>query len=156
MHMSQYYAVYLAKFNLAMQDPDIPGIRYHTTLFVKTGADDAGTIHHVTGDVTSASGMSYTPRPHDPSEPFHSLEKLGVTSAASHPRGWERLLSSLPTPPQQKAFNIKTMRTEPFKTKSPLAFYEPGETRKPLMKCTEWVLERALPALRDSGLLMQS
>jgi hypothetical protein len=153
--MPQYYEVHLAKFNLAMQDPDMPGIRYHTTIFVRTGADNSGTIHHVTGDVTSVGGMSYTPRPHDPSETFHSLEKLGVTSVASHPSDWEKLLSMLPTPPQQKAFNVNTMRTEPFKTKCPLTFYQPWETRRPLVKCTEWIMERALPALRDSGLLVQ-
>ncbi|KAL4876940.1 hypothetical protein BJY04DRAFT_222617 [Aspergillus karnatakaensis] len=153
--MPTYHEVYLAEFPLAMQDPDMPQPRYHTTIFVKTNPDNTGTIHHVTGDVTSAAGMSYTPRPHDPLEPLHSLERLGVTPAAAHPHEWEKLLSSLPTPLQQKAFNVKTMKTEPFKTKDPLTFYETGEERRPLVKCTEWVLERALPALKESGLLIE-
>jgi hypothetical protein len=74
---------------------------------------------------------------------------------SKHPADWDRVLRSVPAPPQQKAFNIKKMKTEPFKTQSPLTFYEPGEPRRPLVKCTEWTLERALPALRANGLIIQ-
>ncbi|KAJ6019005.1 hypothetical protein N7522_001072 [Penicillium canescens] len=156
--MSGYYEVYLARYNLAIQDPDMPGPRFHTTIFVKTAADKSGILHHVTGDITSANGMVYIPQPrHSPeySQSFHSLEKLGVTPMSKHPADWDRVLRSVPAPPQQKAFNIKTMKTEPFKTQSPLTFYEPGEPRRPLVKCTEWTLERALPALRANGLIIQ-
>ncbi|KAL5337400.1 hypothetical protein BJX70DRAFT_245621 [Aspergillus crustosus] len=149
------YTVYLVRFPLTLQDPDMPGPRYHTTLLVITGPNCTGTIHHVTGDVTSAGGMRYTPRAHDAEETFHNFQKLGVTPKARYPTEWENLLGSLPTPPQQKAFNVKTMRTEPFKTRDPLMFYEAREERKPLVKCTEWVVERAIPALRNGGLLIE-
>lgn len=155
--MSKYYEVYLARYTLAMQDPDVPGARFHTTLFVRTGAAD-GTLHHVTGDITSARGMTYTPqtgRVPEHSRTFHSLTKLGVTPASKHSADWKRVLRSVPPPPQQKAFNTQTMKTEPFKTRNPLTFYEPGEPRRPLVKCTEWVVERALPALRANGLIIQ-
>lgn len=156
--MSGYYEVYLVRYSLAMQDPDMPGPRFHTTIFVKTAADKSGVLHHVTGDITSANGMTYYPqqrRSPEYSQTFHSLEKLGVTPVSKHPVDWERVLRSVPAPPQQKAFNIKTMKTEPFKTQAPLTFYEPGEPRRPLVKCTEWTLERALPALRENGLIIQ-
>ncbi|KAL2823525.1 hypothetical protein BDW59DRAFT_148565, partial [Aspergillus cavernicola] len=123
-----------------------------------TGEEGAGTLHQVTGDITSADGMQYTPISEPPTpdqcEAIHSLDKLGVTPTAKYPDEWERVLKSVPPPPQQKAFNVKTMKTEPFKTKDPLTFYQDGETRKPLVKCTEWTLEQALPALRANGLLI--
>ncbi|KAI2896001.1 hypothetical protein CBS63078_8340 [Aspergillus niger] len=156
--MSGYYEVYLARYSLAMPDPDMPGPRFHTTIFVKTAADKSGILHHVTGDITSPNGMTYTPQQrHSPeySQTFHSLEKLGVTPASKHPDDWVKVLRSVPAPPQQKAFNIKTMKTEPFKSQSPLTFYEPGEPRRPLVKCTEWTLERALPALKTNGLIIE-
>lgn len=132
--MSGYYEVYIARYNLAVQDPDIPGLRFHTAIFVKTAADKSGILHHVTGDITSPNGMTYTPQQRsnpEYSQTFHSLEKLGVTPASKHPDDWKRILNSIPGPPQQKAFNIKTMKTEPFKSKSLLTFYEPGEPRGP-------------------------
>ncbi|KAB8213011.1 hypothetical protein BDV33DRAFT_185658 [Aspergillus novoparasiticus] len=156
--MSGYYEVYLARYSLAMPDPDMPGPRFHTTIFVKTAADKSGILHHVTGDITSPNGMKYTPQQrHSPeySQTFHSLEKLGVTPVSKHPDDWVKVLRGVPAPPQQKAFNIKTMKTEPFKSLSPLTFYEPGEPRRPLVKCTEWTLERALPALKAEGLIVE-
>lgn len=156
--MSEYYEVYLVRHTLAMPDPDVPGPRFHTSIFVKTAADKSGIQYHVTGDITSANGMVYNPQPKgypEDSQSFHSLEKLGVTPVSSHPADWDRVLGSVPAPHQQKAFNTKTMKTEPFKTKAPLAFYGPGEPRRPLIKCTEWTLERALPALRANGLIIQ-
>ncbi|KAE8146852.1 hypothetical protein BDV25DRAFT_161623 [Aspergillus avenaceus] len=155
--MTEYYEVYLARFNLAIQDPDLPAPRYHTTIFVKTATNNDGTEHQVTGDITSATGMTYFPQERSSpeySQTIHSFEKLGVTPASRHPADWERVLRSLPAPPQQKAFNIRTMKTEPFKTLDPLVFYEPGESRRPLVKCTEWALERALPVLRANGLIV--
>ncbi|KAJ5934437.1 hypothetical protein N7466_003984 [Penicillium verhagenii] len=158
--MSGYYEVYLARYNLAMQDPDMPGPgpRFHTAIFVQTAADKSGIQYHVTGDVTSAGGMIYTPQPRqsaDYSGSLNSLDKLGVTPVSKHPADWDRVLRRIPTPPQQKAFNIKTMKTEPFKTQAPLTFYEPGEPRRPLVKCTEWILDRAIPALRANGLIIE-
>ncbi|KAI9040403.1 uncharacterized protein KD926_008360 [Aspergillus affinis] len=156
--MCQDYQVFLVKFHLGIQDPDIPGERQHTTIFVQTSEDGSGTIHQVTGDVTASDGMYYFPAPADDptcSEDFRSSQKLGVTPTASHPDQWNQVLGSLPAPPQQKAFNLSTMRTEPFKTKDPLTFYRPGEPRKPLVKCTEWTMESAIPTLESRGLLLR-
>lgn len=156
--MPEYYQVSLVKFHLGIQDPDISGERQHTTIFVQTGEDGSGTIHQVTGDVTSSEGMYYFPAPTgDPTslEDFHSSRKLGVTPASTHPAEWQQLLGNLPAPPQQKAFNMRTMRTEPFKTRDPLTFYELGEPRRRLVKCTEWTMESAIPTLASRGLLIQ-
>lgn len=156
--MKQHYQVFLVKFTLSMQDPDLPGERHHTTLFVQTADDGSGTIHQVTGDITSKEGMYYFPTPADDpicSEEFHSSQKLGITPKSTHPGLWNEALGSLPPPPQQKDFNIHTMKTEPFKTRHPLTFYEPGEPRKRLVKCTEWTMESAIPTLVERGLLIR-
>ncbi|KAL2847054.1 hypothetical protein BJX68DRAFT_240171 [Aspergillus pseudodeflectus] len=155
----EYYDVFLARYTLAIQDPDTPGTRYHTGIFVVTSTHGSGVLHQVTGDVTSPGGMVYTPTSEpapQESECFHSVEKLGVTPATRYPGDWEEVLRGIPPPPQQKAFNVRTMRTEPFKSREPLVFYEPGEERKALVKCTEWTLERALPALRAKGLIVDA
>jgi hypothetical protein len=155
--MPEYYNVFLARYTLAIQDPDTPGTRYHTGIFVATSTNGSGVLHQVTGDVTSPGGMVYTPTsepaPQD-TECFYSVEKLGATPVEKYPEDWEEVLRAIPPPPQQKAFNVQTMRTEPFKTREPLVFYKEGEERRPLVKCTEWTLERALPALRAKGLIM--
>ena len=141
-----------------MQDPDLPEPRVHTTIFVKAGPDGNGTIHEVTGDITSSEGMYYTRTLSEAPElstEFHASLKLGVTLACKPPGEWQRILECVPTPPQQKAFNVKTMKTEQFKMKDPLTFYEPGELRRPLIKCTEWTMERAIPALKANGLIIE-
>ncbi|KAL2837102.1 hypothetical protein BJY01DRAFT_221289 [Aspergillus pseudoustus] len=155
--MAQYYDVFLARYTLAIQDPDSSETRYHTGIFVATSEDGSGVLHQVTGDVTSPGGMVYTPTAEltpQGSESFYSIERLGLTPSNRYPHEWDEILRGIPPPPQQKAFNVKTMRTEPFKTREPLVFYAPGEERRRLIKCTEWTLERALPALRECGLLV--
>lgn len=77
-------------------------------------------------------------------------ERMEITATL-----WEQVLLATPTPPKQKAFNIATMTTEPFKTLNPLTFYNPGEPRRPLMKCTEWTEQYAIPALLKAGLIQQ-
>ncbi|POR31936.1 Uncharacterized protein TPAR_07841 [Tolypocladium paradoxum] len=77
------------------------------------------------------------------SRSVRSQELLGYTHSDAHLEQWNSVLSSLPTPPQQKASNPKKHgRVEPFKEKISeyqYVFYEPGEDRQPLWKCTEWV-----------------
>jgi len=141
-----------------MQDPDVPIPRWHTTLFVETEQDSRGYVHEVNGDIISPHGMKYLAifqSAPETSENFFSKKFLGFT-ASPHLEAWRALLESVPAPHQQKAFNIATMRTEPFKTLVPLTFYEPGEEKKPLVKCTEWTLDRAIPALKDAGLINES
>ncbi|KAI1770155.1 hypothetical protein F4818DRAFT_434108 [Hypoxylon cercidicola] len=139
---SNYYAVYKLRFNLAMQDPDVPGTRYHTVLFVETNPDKSGRMYHVTGDITS--GMTFD------TKSYHNPE----LSQNLHTK--EFILATVPAPEKQKAFNIRTMKTEPFKTWDPLTFYEPGEQRRPLFKCTEWTEQRAIPALKQAGLIISA
>lgn len=151
--MSDQYCVWRVRYKLAIQDPEMKGKRYHNAIFVET-SKGVGTLHHVTGDITSSGGMVYQSRgTQDPrkSNSFHSKDFLGYTDKRYYPSLWDALLKSLPTPPQQKAFNIATLRTEQFKTKDPLTFYSPGETREPLVKCTEWTEQVAIPSLIQYG-----
>lgn len=156
--MASAYPVYKIRYNLAVQDPDTIGTRYHTVIFVQTEADGSGDKHHVTGDITNTNGMTYECKTErgDPSDGLHSKELLGYTNTTHYPQAWKTLLSNVAPPPRQKAFNPKSMRTEPFKTLDPLTFYEPGEARRPLIKCTEWMEDRALPALWHAGLICQN
>ncbi len=138
----EHYGVYKLKFNIAFPDPDMPQPRYHHIIFVETGADGSGIKFHVTGDITS--GMKYESKPyHNPrnSNTPYTSEFLGYTSCGTVPDQWDALLGQLPPPPRQNAFNMKTMKTEPFKSDNPSTFYEPGEARQPLRKCTEWTEE---------------
>lgn len=154
--MPDQFQVFYVRFHLAEQDPEIPGQQYHTTIFVEKDPDGSGTLHHVTGDISTRNGMRYIPNRRGPprsAQSFKSMESLGVTDAITHPELWSALLSTIPSPPKQKAFNTATRRFEQFKTLEPLMFYEPGEHRPPLVKCVEWTLNGAIPALRHSGLL---
>lgn len=151
---TQHYKVYKVQFPLSMADPDMPSPRYHNIIWVETVPGQTGIKHHVTGDLVS--GMRYEGVPyHHPSNSKtkpHAIEYLGYTDATTD--AWKAFLSkNVPAPPSQKAFNTKTMKTEPFKTKTPLTFYAAGEPRKPLWKCTEWTINHAIPALKKGGLI---
>jgi hypothetical protein len=156
MPISQFYRVFKIKTDLAMHDPDMPSPRYHTAIFVETKVPGrgCGTKHHVTGDIVQ--GMHYESKPYDISaevESLHSTEFIGYTIAATHPSTWDNVLAGVPAPQRQKAFNVKTMKTEPVKSWDPLTFYDPGEPRRPLIKCTEWIEQLAIPALLSQGLI---
>ncbi|KAK3691148.1 hypothetical protein LTR37_018852 [Vermiconidia calcicola] len=146
--------VYKVRFKLAMQDPDMPAniTRYHTVLFVETADDGSGHIHHVTGDITA--GMEYqrrpSPRPQN-DESYFNRELLGTVPASRYPADFDIVCSAQPAPPKQKAFNMSTRRTEPFKPDG--SFYGSGEPRRSLTKCTEWTEKQAIPALRQEGLI---
>jgi len=113
-----------------------------------------GNIHHVTGDITS--GMYYNTkkakRPEE-SRTFFGKEFLGTIKAANYPREMDEVLAALPPPPKQKKFNIKTMKTEQMKPDG--TFYTPGEPRPPMIKCTEWTLNQAIPALYAAGIVQK-
>ncbi|KKP07305.1 hypothetical protein THAR02_00629 [Trichoderma harzianum] len=153
----QWYPVYKLKFTLAVQDPDMPQPRYHTVVFVETDVDGGGTKFHVIGDITSSiSYESTTFHIEENSQPLHSKELLGYTKTVNFKQEWDSILKSLPPPPKQKAFNIETMKTETVKEWDPLTFYNPGEYRKPLIKCTEWTEKQAIPALLKAGLIPET
>ena len=146
--------VYKVRFKLAMQDPDMPAniTRYHTVLFVETADDGSGYVHQVTGDVTA--GMQYqkrpSPRPQD-DESYFNCELLGTVPVSRYPTDFDEVCAAQPAPPKQKAFNVSTMRTEPFRLDG--SFYGSGESRRPLIKCTEWTEQQAIPALRQEELI---
>ncbi|KAJ4004039.1 hypothetical protein NW752_010880 [Fusarium irregulare] len=153
---SKWYPVLKVKSKMALPDPDMPAGRFHHSIFVEHEDDGSGTVYHVVGDVTSKRGMSYeskkTENPEE-LETFHSKELIGYTNSINQ---WDSVLSALSTPPQQKASNPKKQgKVEPFKDKIgdyEYVFYSPGEERKPLWKCTEWVEWYAIPTLWQHGL----
>ncbi|KFY42649.1 hypothetical protein V494_02309 [Pseudogymnoascus sp. VKM F-4513 (FW-928)] len=140
---------------MIMQDPDMPSPRYHNVIFVETEADGSGAVHHVTGDITS--GMVYATRkegrPED-SEIFVQKHFIGTVESAIYPEKIHAVLERLPPPPKQKKFNIKTLRTEQMKPDG--SFYDPGEAKPRMIKCTEWTIEQAIPALYASGVLQKA
>ncbi|KFZ06722.1 hypothetical protein V501_07173 [Pseudogymnoascus sp. VKM F-4519 (FW-2642)] len=154
MRMRMAFNVYRVQFTMAMQDPDMSSPRYHNVIFVEIEADGSGVVHHVTGDITS--GMVYATRREDrpeESEIFVRKEFIGTVESATYPEKINAVLEALPPPPKQKKFNIKTMRTEQMKADG--SFYEPGEARPRMVKCTEWTVEQAIPALYASSVLQK-
>lgn len=152
--MRMAFNVYRVQFTMAMPDPDMPSPRYHNVIFVQTEADGSGAVHHVTGDITS--GMVYATRREgrpEESEIFVRKEFIGTVESATYPEKIHLVLEALPPPPKQKKFNIKTMRTEQMKADG--SFYESGEARTPMIKCTEWTVDQAIPALYASGILQK-
>jgi hypothetical protein len=148
------YNVYKIRYTIAIPDPDMPSPRYHNVIFVETEPNGSGIIHHVTGDITS--GMAYDTkkgkRPEE-SETFYAKEILGTINVSDYPHEMDKVLKAQPPPPKQKSFNIKTMKTEQIKPDG--TFYEPDEPRPPMVKCTEWTVNQAIPALYTSGVLQE-
>lgn len=148
------YKVYKIRYTIAIPDPDMPSPRYHNVIFVETGPDGSGIIHHVTGDITS--GMYYdTKRGRRPeeSESFYAKEYLGVVKTSDYPHRVDQVLRAQPPLPKQKHFNVKTMKMEQIKPDG--TFYAPGEPRRPMIKCTEWTVNQAIPALYASRILQR-
>ena len=140
-----------------MQDPLISGVRFHTVVFVETDADGGGYIHHVTGDIASANGMTYQRKPGrspEQSDTFQRKSYLGQIRVSDYPNRVEQVLQSVPPPPRQRVFNPSTMAYEQCKPDGSL--YAPHETRPPYSKCTEWTEQRAIPALQQHGLIHTS
>ncbi|CAG8960265.1 hypothetical protein HYFRA_00012785 [Hymenoscyphus fraxineus] len=155
--MSNPTKIYKIRFRLSIPDPEMPQPRYHTTLFIQTPLDTlngTGTTHHVTGDLVT--GMVYQKRfetsAPDNDEMFFSKELLGYIKDDVDEEGIEEVLKTLEPPGKQKRYNHKTGRTEQFKPEG--GFYEVGEGRPAMRKCTEWIEEQAIPALRESGVLI--
>ena len=85
------------------------------------------------------------------SESFYAKAYLGVIKAADYPHQMNQVLSAQPPPPKQKHYNVKTMKTAQIKPDG--IFYAPDEPRSPMIKCTEWTINQAVPALYASGVL---
>jgi hypothetical protein len=169
------YPVYKICHKIAIPDPDMRQPRFHTVLFVLISSSPSldpnipgptpsasvpfspsgsGFIHHVTGDLVT--GMRYETRPEtNPQEleTFHDAELLGTVDADTYPGNVDAVCRACEPPGRQKGFNVWTGRTEPLKEGG--VFYEPGEEKKRLVKCTEWVEEGVIPALTRAGVLMR-
>lgn len=111
----------------------------------------SGTTHHVTGDLVS--GMKYETKPTPPPEQsasFHAKHFLGKIKESNLPV-LTQISRDQPPPGRQKRYSTKTNRTEPVKADG--GFYEEGEERGRLVKCTEWTVEGVIPALMAAGVL---
>lgn len=86
-------------------------------------------------------------------ETFHSKRLLGPVLASAYPDRTDGICAAQPPPPVQKAFNIKTMRTEPVKAGG--RFVGLGECRPRLVKCTEGIELQAVPASPCVDLLLR-
>ncbi len=84
------------------------------------------------------------------SQAFYSKQLLGKVKASRY-SAIGTICAQQPAPHKQKKFNPKTMKTEPIKPNGD--FYQPGEPRARLIKCTEWTVERAIPALQAARIL---
>lgn len=154
---SEGYRVFKVQSKIALPDPAFSETRYHTALFIEMENDGSGRIHQVTGDIVSASGMTYEfkheTRPED-LEAFHAKFFLGWVRKCDYPDVFDGLLRSIPPPPRQRRFNITTMAYEQCRPDG--SGYEAGEPIPPYEKCTEWTNKKAIPALKNNGLLHAS
>lgn len=151
---SPMYDVYRVEYRLGMHDNMMgPGTRYHNVIFVATDPDGGGRILQVEGGIGETNGMRFREKPGkrpEESDTYVQKHYLGKIMASDY-ANVVQLLQTIPPPPRQRNFNKHTMATEQCKPDG--TFYLPNEPRPPYMKCTEWTLLKALPALQQSGLL---
>jgi len=110
-----------------------------------------GIIHHDVGDLVT--GMAYQKKSAlqpENSQTFHAKQLLGKVKESKAAQ-IEQICTQQPAPAKQEKFNPKTMKNEPIKANGD--FYQPGEPRARLIKCTEWTVERAIPALQAAKIL---
>lgn len=150
------YNIYILSQKPSPQDAHHdPSSRTHTTIFIETheSSPGSGRILQVTGSISEGAGMTFsetlTPNPSD-SETYLSKQYLGQILADQY-SNVVQLIESIPPPALQHTFSKKLMSYIPCKPdKTP---YLPNEPVPADMKCSEWTLQRAVPALRSSGLL---
>lgn len=126
------------------------GARFHNVIFVATEANGDGREIHVTGAIGDTNGMKFEERPGgrpESSDTYHQKYYLGEIRPDQY-EAFLQLVRSVPAPPQQRVY-IGTRGWVPCKPYGSL--YQPGETVPPYIKCTEWVLDRAIPALQQGG-----
>ncbi|KAF3483494.1 uncharacterized protein GIQ15_02818 [Arthroderma uncinatum] len=159
MDEENFYPVYLLQENVAFPDPFFNEKRYHTGIFIETDPQSGtGAFHHVTGDIVSVQGMKYEVRPMssppESSEAFHAKTKLGRVRREDYPATFDEKLRGIPPPIRQRIFNPRTMTLEQCKLDGTL--YMPGESKPPYEKCTEWTNLKAIPALIEARILIES
>ncbi|KAI1909909.1 hypothetical protein LOZ12_003904 [Ophidiomyces ophidiicola] len=142
----EYYKVFTVELDTAAFDALDPVKRYHEGIFVQLYPDEnMGPLFHVTGDIISALGMRYL--------------QIGWARKADFDLGsFDNILQALPRPTRQQGINFwekdpVTNRHEIIWVRQDGERYEPGEVRRPIFKCNEWVHQHAIPALRNAGVL---
>ncbi|KAK2800969.1 hypothetical protein FQN50_007944 [Emmonsiellopsis sp. PD_5] len=163
-----WYPVYRPEFDTAAFGALDPVKRYHEGVFVELDATThKGTLFHVTGDIISANGMYYEERKdYAPSLSEHLFRNTQI--------GWVRkddihsgkitaILRGLPTPPRQQGLDFWDKEKDPVTKQTKIIWmrqdgerYGPGEQRRPVFKCNEWIHQYAIPALRAAGVLHDS
>jgi hypothetical protein len=127
--------------------------RYHNILFFETQADGSGRAIQVNGTIADASGMLFyesSSLAPEASEAFHQKYYLGQIWAKDY-QAVVKVLEGLEKPPRQRIFDTKWVGY--VKCKSDGTRYSEGDKEMEYWKCTEWTLERAIPALDMSGFL---
>ncbi|KAI1937896.1 hypothetical protein LOZ52_006656 [Ophidiomyces ophidiicola] len=159
----EYYKVFTVELDTAAFDALDPVKRYHEGIFVQLYPDEnMGPLFHVTGDIISALGMRYERRDNffpDKTTHLHRYLQIGWARKADFDLGsFDNILQALPRPTRQQGINFwekdpVTNRHEIIWVRQDGERYEPGEVRRPIFKCNEWVHQHAIPALRNAGVL---
>jgi hypothetical protein len=134
-----------------------PGKRYHNAIVIETEANGSGRVIQVIGAIGQSGGMTFESkrgRKPDESDSFHRQHYLGTITTGYLDSVIKFIQTRCPPPPQQRNFNTQTYKTEQCKPDG--SFYQPGEPLPPYEKCTEWTLNKAIPALQQSGYLDMS
>lgn len=148
------YPFYRTLYKIALPDPDMPQSCYHNILFVETNpVTKTGSIHEVCGDITN--GMHYVSSPNRPNpetdEMFFREELVGLVRVEDYPDEFERVLRGVPPPKKQKAFNVKTMRTEQMKPER--GFMRTESRGRGWSSVRSGLLRGAIPVLVATGVV---
>jgi hypothetical protein len=97
------FNAFKARYSIAIPDPEIPGPRYHTVIFVTTNSNNFRFIHHVTGDLmTGMRCERKIGKIPEESGTFYSKELLGKIQATDYSARVDQVCTTQPPPPPQK------------------------------------------------------
>jgi hypothetical protein len=80
------FNAFKVRYSVTIADPNIPGLRYHTMIFVITNSNNSKFIHYVTGDLMT--GIRYErkiDKTSEESDTFHNKKFLGKIRATNYP-----------------------------------------------------------------------
>lgn len=148
------YNVFRVETRLGVQDPLMgSAIRNHNSVFIETSDDGSGRVLQVNGNLVDSGGMyfediqSLSPQAEDT---FIRKHRLGQINAIDYGKVVE-LLKSIDPPPRQRIWSYTERAWVQCRPDG--ALYGENEEKPRYWKCTEWTLEKAIPALIESGLL---
>ena len=151
---AQYCPIYLVRERLGLQRPDEKEKRYHTSVFIALTSTDYVKIH-ITGSITD--GFVYQARPESAPElssSYHSKELLGYVRTTDY-AALEATCRAQPVPtaPQQRWSGGANGGYRRCRENGD--FFDDADTVPKLFRCTEWVQEYAVPAIKKSGLVVK-